>query len=131
MDAANEKGSPKQLRVRSLGTRLSETEYAQCEKSAARRGLTTGEWRRQVLLEATTDPAPAPEAEAILSEVLALRKIVINLLYGEKAGEPLDRERMRELIESADAGKLARAAECLKAVRGARSGTKPSDDDTR
>ena len=43
MDARNEKGSPKQLRVRSLGTRLSEAEYAQCEKSAARREQTLAE----------------------------------------------------------------------------------------
>ena len=67
--------SPKQLRVRSLGTRLSEAEYAQCEKSAVRRGLTTGEWCRQVLLEAAaTSPAQEPEAEVILSEILALRR---------------------------------------------------------
>jgi hypothetical protein len=35
------------------------------------------------------------EAEAILAEILALRKIVINLLYGELelAGEPLDEGR--------------------------------------
>jgi hypothetical protein len=39
-----------------------------------------------VLLEATADPAPAPEAEAVFSEILALRKIVISLLYGEKCG---------------------------------------------
>ena len=38
MDATQQKGSPKQLRGRSLGTKLSEAEYAQCEKSAARRG---------------------------------------------------------------------------------------------
>jgi hypothetical protein len=30
----------------------------------------------------------------ILSEILALHKIVINLLYGDKAGEPLSEERM-------------------------------------
>ena len=36
MDATQQKGSPKQLRGRSLGTKLSEVEYAQCEKSAAR-----------------------------------------------------------------------------------------------
>ena len=39
-DATMNEAPPKQLRVRSLGTRLSEAEYAQCEKSAARRGLT-------------------------------------------------------------------------------------------
>lgn len=71
------------MRGRSLGTKLSEAEYAQCEKSAARRGRTLSEWRRQALPDAAA--GPAPEAEVIRSETLALRKIVINLLYGEKA----------------------------------------------
>jgi len=48
-----------------------------------------------------------------LAEVAALRKIVINLLYGEKVGEPLSEERMRELIETADSEKPAKAAERL------------------
>jgi len=43
MDATQQKGSPKQLRGRSLGTKLSEAEYAQCEQSAARRGQTLSE----------------------------------------------------------------------------------------
>jgi hypothetical protein len=51
-------------------------------------------------------PLKRRKAEVILGEILALRKIVINLLYGEKAGEPLDEERMRELIETADSEKL-------------------------
>src|SRR5258708_39222319 len=107
MDATQQKGSPKQLRGRPLGTKLSEAEYAQCEKSAARRGQTLSEWCRQALLDAVAGPAPRPEAEVILSshsyeligrdsppvvrgtEILALRKIVINLLYGDEAGEPL------------------------------------------
>jgi hypothetical protein len=37
MDAANKEGSPKPLRGRSLGTKLSEPDYAQCERAAARR----------------------------------------------------------------------------------------------
>jgi len=52
----------------------------------------------------------------ILSEILTLRKIVINLLYGEKAGEPLSEQRMRDLIEAADSDKLRKAAERLRAV---------------
>ena len=80
------------------------------------------EWCRQVLLDAAAGPAQAPEAEVILSEILALRKIVINLLYGEKAGEPLSEERMRELIEAADSEKLRKAAERLRAAVTARAG---------
>jgi len=128
-------GTTKQLRGRSLGTRLSEAEYAQCEKAAARRGQTLSEWCRRVLLEASQETTAAdgaqPETLATLAEILALRKIVINLLYGEKAGEPLDQEHMRELIETADAEKLEKAAERLRAARGARTGAKAGGDDTR
>jgi len=116
MDATRKQGLPKQLRGRSLGTKLSEAEYAQCEKSAARRGQTLSEWCRQALLDAATGPARRREAEVILSEILALRKIVINLLFGEKAGEPLSEERMCELIEAADSEKLRKAAERLHSV---------------
>jgi len=112
MDAANNKeGTPKQLRGRSLGTRLSEPEYAQCERTAARRGQSLSEWCRQVLL------APQNRDQ--------------SAVWRESGPEPLDRERMRELIESADADKLAKAAERLSAVRGARAGAKAGGDDTR
>jgi hypothetical protein len=93
------------------GTHLSEAEYAQFEKSAARRGLTTGEWCRQMLLEAAVaSPAQEPEAEVILPEILALRKIVINLLYGEKAGAPLSEERMRLADRDCRLGKAAQSS---------------------
>ncbi|MFN0166597.1 MAG: hypothetical protein ACKV22_09200 [Bryobacteraceae bacterium] len=62
-----------------------------------------------------------------MSEILALRKIVINLLYGQTAGEPLSEERMRELIEAADSEKLRKAAERLQAVRTARAGVLSDD----
>lgn len=48
---------------------------------------------------------------------LGTRLSEADLLYGEKAGEPLGEERMRELIETADSEKLAKAAERLKALR--------------
>ena len=127
MDATQQEGSPKQLRGRSLGTKLSEAEYAQCEKSAARRGQTLSEWCRKALLDRVTGPAQRPEAEVILSEILALRKIVINLLYGQTAGEPLSEERMRELIEAADSEKFRKAAERLQAVVTARAGVLSDD----
>ena len=71
MDATQQKGSPEQLRGRSLGTKLTEAEYAQCEKSAVGRGQTLSEWCRQALLDAMAGPAPRPDAELILSAILA------------------------------------------------------------
>ena len=81
----------------------------------------------QVLLAAVESPAQRPEDEAILSEILALRRIAINLLYGDKAGEPLSEERMQELIEVCDGEKLAKALERLQAVRTARAGVLSDD----
>jgi hypothetical protein len=51
-------------------------------------------------------------------------------LYGNKAGEPVGEERMRELIEAADSEKLRKAAERVHAVVTARAGVL-SDDEPR
>ena len=53
---------------------------------------------------------------------------MIDLLYGDKVGEPLGEERMRELIEAADSEKLRKAAERLHAVVTARAGVLSDDN---
>jgi hypothetical protein len=62
------------------------------------------------------------DAHVLLAAVESPRKIVINLLYCQTAGEPLGEERMRELIEAAGAEKLAKALERLQAVRTPQAG---------
>ena len=117
MQAPRNQEQSKPLRVRSVGTKVTEAEHAQCEKAAAQRGQTLSEWCRQVVLETATAPARAVETEVILSELLALRKIVINLLYRHAGHEPLTERSMRELIEAADRDKIPKAIERLRAVR--------------
>ena len=70
-------------RTRSVGTKISDEEYARLEASAAASGLTVGEWRRAALLKASGQPAPlaTPTEETLLSELLALRTILLNLFY--------------------------------------------------
>ena len=112
-----------------MGTKLTEAEYVQCEQMAARCGLAVSEWCRQVVLDASDSANTKPEAAFILGEILALRKIVINLAYGREAGEPLSEEHVRELIESADADKISKAAERLQAALTARlEGLTDGDD---
>ena len=105
-------------RTRSVGTKLTEQEYARVEAIAAERGLTPGEWVREILLAAFDRPQPeATAAElSVLSEVLALRTILINTVYDLASGDELTRERMQELIARADAGKLDKALERLKEI---------------
>ena len=52
--------------------------------------------------------------QALLSEVLALRTILINTVYDLASGEGMTPERMEKLIAKADAGKLDKALERLK-----------------
>jgi len=111
---------PKPLRTRSVGTKLTETEYAQCERTAAQFGLAVGEWCRQVVLEASTLPTIKPESEVILGEFLALRKILINLIYRRERGEQLTEEFVRELIDTADSDKISKGAERLQVALQAR-----------
>jgi hypothetical protein len=108
-------------RTRSVGTKLTDEEYAQLESLAAAQGVTPGECVRELVLRAfpkTGTGQPAAEAtvaeQTVLSEVLALRTILINIIYDQANGHEIAPERMRELIAKADAGKVEKALERLK-----------------
>jgi hypothetical protein len=108
-------------RTRSVGTKLTDEEYAQLESLAAAQAVTPGECVRELVLRAfpkTETDQPAAEAtvaeQTVLSEVLALRTILINIIYDQANGHEIAPERMRELIAKADAGKLEKALERLK-----------------
>ncbi len=67
-------------------------------------------------------PEATPTEQALLSEVLAPRTILINTIYDLASGEGMTPERMEKLIAKADAGKLDRALERLKETTAPRSG---------
>ena len=90
-------------RTRSVGTKLTDEEYAQLESLAAAQGVTPGEWVRELVLAAfpkTAGGKPVAEAtlaeQTVLSEVLALRTILINIIYDQANGHEIAPERMRE-----------------------------------
>ena len=104
------------LRTKTLGTKVSGEEYAQMEAAASERGLTLSEWCREVLLgKVNGQPAKATgtEAQALMAELVALRTILLNVLFKQANGESLTAEEMQALIERADAGKLGKARERL------------------
>jgi len=70
------------LRVRTVGTRVCEEEYQALEKLAAARGQTLSEWTRQVVLAQLNPTTTAnPHEEMVTAEVLALREILLNVLF--------------------------------------------------
>ena len=101
-------------RTRSAGAKVTDQEYAQLEALAQARGLTLGEWCREVLLAQLVPSLATVPEKAILSEVLGLRMIVINLLRALGSGEPLTAEKTQTVIDWADREKTATAVKCLQ-----------------
>ncbi|HWO38697.1 MAG TPA: hypothetical protein VNO32_58735 [Candidatus Acidoferrum sp.] len=107
------------LRNKSIGTKVSEDEYAQLERAAQKSAKTLGEWCREVML-ASANGQPAKlngkggEAYAVMAEVVALRAILLNVLFKQANGERLTPEEMQRLIDRADSDKLRKARERLE-----------------
>lgn len=103
------------LRTKSVGTKVSEAEFALLEERACGAGLTLSEWVREALL---AGPVEVETGEIVLAELLALRSLMLNLSFRADKG-PLTEAELRGLIERADGVKMQRARERLEAVRAA------------
>jgi hypothetical protein len=73
------------------------------------------EWVRAELLEPRADGGGAAD-EVLLGEVLALRTILLNLMFSLTNGKAVTPEAMQELIARADGDKARKAMERLTAV---------------
>lgn len=113
------------LRTKSVGTKVSEAEFAMLEGRARAAGLTLSEWVRVVLLAPPVDDRQ-DTGEIVLAELLALRSLFLNLQFrADKA--PLTEVELRGLIDRADATKLERARERLQAARATTHKTQPEE----
>ena len=117
------------LRTKSVGTKVSEAEYALLEEHARGAGMRLAEWVREALLSAPVNSGP-DSGEVALGEVLALRSLLLNLHFRAAKGEAIPEPEMRGLIERADETKMQRARERLAAVRAAAKATEPEPETT-
>ena len=106
------------LRTKTLGTKVSEEEFAQLEVAASERGLTLSEWCRETLLASVNGQggksADSGRADqALMAELVALRAILLNVLFKLANGEKPTAEEMQRLIDRADSDKLKKARERL------------------
>jgi hypothetical protein len=103
--------SPKPpLRTRSITAKVTEDEHLQLRSFALSQGQSLSELARELLLSRLQGD---PTAHALLAELLALRAILLNLVYALGRGETPNGETMRELIARSDAEKLKKARELL------------------
>ncbi len=104
------------LRTKSIGTKVSEEEYARLEQAAQKASKTLGEWCREVMLgsangQPTNGSRGEAGAEAVMAEVVALRAILLNVLFKQSNGQRLTAEEMQSLIDRADSEKFRKARE--------------------
>ena len=95
-------------RTKSISTKVTDEEYARFEALAGEQ--TISEWARDVLLK-TAEPSSADQT--IVAELLALRMILLNVLFSMANHERVTDEDMQDIIHRADARKLAKALERL------------------
>lgn len=105
-----------QLRNRTVGCKMTESECEQLIAVAERDGLTLSEWCRQALLQQAGVQKPRALEETVLAEIIALRTILLNAHYKLAHGEALTPDEMQRLIERADEGKFRKAQERLAAA---------------
>jgi hypothetical protein len=118
------------LRTKSVGTKVSDAEYAALEARARAENLTLSEWMRAKLL-GTGRPGGGSDAddgaasddllgdllgEVLLAEVLALRALFLNLRPLPDHARPGEAE-VRAEIARVDATKMQRARERLAAQK--------------
>jgi len=117
--------SADQLRNRTVGSKMTESEYEQLVAVAEREGLTLGEWCRKVLLsQANPNGAKKPSGTelTLLAEFVALRMILLNALSKLGQKKELSEHELQELAERADQERFQRAQERLaEAVAGGQS----------
>jgi len=115
------------LRTKSVGTKVSEAEFALLEERARGAGMRLGEWVREALLSAPAESGP-DSGEVALGEILALRSLLLNLHFRAAKGEAIPESEMRGLIERADGSKIERARERMAAVRAVARATVPEPE---
>jgi hypothetical protein len=99
-----------QLRTRTVGCKVTASEYQRLEAAASGEAMKLGEWIRKELLERAEGRKASLIEQTLLAEMLALRTILLNLHFTVAKGEPLTAEYMRTIIERADATKVQKAA---------------------
>jgi hypothetical protein len=106
------------LRTKTLSTKVSQEDFGQLEAAASKRGLNPSEWCRETLLASVNGQEPKAcdpggTGHAVMAELVALRAILLNVLFKLANGQTLTAEEMKQLIDRADSDKLRKARERL------------------
>jgi hypothetical protein len=93
------------LRTKAIGTKVTAEEYSRLEQAAQAGAKILGEWCREVMLASVngrpteSQKSGGVEFQALMAELMALRTILLNVIYKHANGEKLSAEEMQRLTD--------------------------------
>lgn len=112
VEERNGNGRPA-TRTRTLGLRVSESEFTTLERRAWQSGKTVADWAREALLHEVRDIGPRATQTHIFTELVAIQLVMMNALEPLLRGEKLSRDQVAAIFREVQATKGVRAQEIL------------------
>jgi hypothetical protein len=112
------RGKIRDSRSRSLGTKVTLKEERELVRAAEKEGKTASEWAREVLLR----EARRKDSDAVLTEVIATRMLLVNLLKPLVMGKTVSQEWITEAMAAVRREKRKAAQEVMQQYNEDQSG---------
>ena len=103
-------------RAKSIGTRLTEAEFAEIEFAATTAGKKVAEWLRDVALAEARAAQEAKTDPILLAELMGMRALMLNL-FREGSKGPISDESLRKMSAYSESIKKQKADEFLAELR--------------
>lgn len=100
-------------RTQTASTKLTAKEFVELENVAVGRGLSPGEWIREVLLREVDRASGCESTQVILTEIVGLQLFLTNVLAPIARGEKISAEQYQEIMRQVKSSKHKAAQEVL------------------
>lgn len=103
----------RESRNQTLTTKVTATEYRAVEDAAGAEAKTTGEWLRDLALEAVAAQAEGGTETVVLPEIVGVRLLLVNALRSVAIGQTMTPEAFDKLLDQIGTAKHELAGKLL------------------
>jgi hypothetical protein len=107
----------RESRNQTLTTKVTATEYRAVEDAAGANAKTTGEWLRDLALEAVAARTEGGAETVVLPEIVGVRLLLVNVLRSLATGQELTLEAFDKLLDQIGTAKHELAGKLLAEAR--------------
>ncbi len=86
-------------RTQTASTKLTEKEFSALENVAVGRGISPGEWIREVLLREVERASGRDSAQVILTEIVGVQLLLMNVLKSVACGEAMTAAGFDKIVQ--------------------------------